>query len=68
MRTPKILSIPVENCGSHETIVLMVDNIPQSVETWNVIRDEKGNHTFYLTGVTTWQLFIHAGTMVQVIR
>ena len=68
MRQPKIYNIPLSNTGSHETFVIVVDGTPQSVNSWNFIEDEKGNRTFYLEGITTWQLTVAAGTTVQVIR
>ena len=68
MKQPKIYNIPLSNTGSHETFVIVVDGIPQSVDSWNFTEDEKGNRTFYLKGITTWQLTIAADTIVQVIR
>jgi hypothetical protein len=67
-RAPKIYSVPLNHTGTHETIVLVVDGVPQSVNTWNFTEDAEGNRTFYLDGITTWQLHIKAGSMVQVIR
>ena len=68
IRQPKIYSIPLVNTGGHETFVIVVDGIPQSVNSWNFTEDEKGNRTFYIEGVTTWQLTFAANTTVQVIR
>lgn len=68
MALPKIYSIPLSHTGSHETIVLVIDGIPQSVQTWNFTEDENGSRTFFVEGITTWQIHIKANTLVQVIR
>lgn len=68
MRTPKIYSIPLNHTGGHETFVIVIDGIPQSINTWNFIEDEKGNRTFCIEGVTNWHLHFKAGAQVQVIR
>ena len=67
-REPKIYSIPLSSTGSHETIVIVVDGVPQSVDTWNFVEDEHGGRTFFITGVTSWQLHFRSDAMVQVIR
>lgn len=67
-RQPKIYSLPLENTGSHETFVVVIDGVPQSVNSWNFTKDEEGNRTFFLEGITTWQLHFRAGSIVQVIR
>jgi hypothetical protein len=54
--------------GTHETLVIVVDGIPQSVKTWNYSEDATGNRTFYLEGITSWQLRITAGSTVACIR
>lgn len=64
----KIYSIPLDRTGTHETFVIVVDGIPQSVETWNFTETANGDRTFYINGVTTWQLYFRADTIVQVIR
>ncbi len=68
MTAPKIYTVPLANTGTHETIVVVVDGIPQSVNTWNFTEDEKGGRTFFVEGITTWQIHIKANTLVQVIR
>ncbi len=68
MRQPKIYSLPLVNTGTHETFVIVVDGIPQSVNSWNFTEDEQGNRTFFIEGVTAWQLHFKAGSTVQVIR
>lgn len=66
--SPRIYSLPLVNTGTHETFVIVVDGTPQSVNSWNYIEDDKGNRTFYLEGITTWQLHFRADAIVQVIR
>ena len=68
MRQPRIFQLPLSAVGTHETIVVVVDDIPQSINTWNFTEDAKGARTFYLEGITTWQLTIQPGSMVSVIR
>ena len=68
MREPKIYRLPLDRLGAHETIVLVVDGVPQSVNTWNFKQHEDGARTFFLEGVTDWQLHIPAGSFVSVIR
>lgn len=66
-RLPRIYNIPLENTGTHETFVIVINGIPQSVDTWNFIQDEKGNRTFFVFK-NTFSLHFNAGSMVQVIR
>lgn len=68
MRQPKVYNLPLDHLGTHETIVVVVDGVPQSVDTWNYTKDAEGNKTFFIEGVTTWQLHFKAGTLVPVIR
>lgn len=68
MQDPKIMRIPAKNVGTHETIVIVVDGVPQSVNTWNYTEDAGGNRVYYITGITDWQLHIRADSMVSVIR
>lgn len=68
IRMPKIYSIPLSHTGTHETIVVVIDGAPQSVNTWNYTVDERGGRTFFIEGVTTWQLHFPADATVQVIR
>lgn len=64
----KIYTIPLDHTGTHETFVIVIDGVPQSVDSWNYTEDEKGNRTFHLTGITAWQLHFKEGVTVQVIR
>lgn len=66
-RLPRIYNIPLENTGTDETFVIVINEIPQSVYTWNFIQDEKGNRTFFVFK-STFSLHFKAGSMVQVIR
>lgn len=68
MRQPKIYNLPLSHIGTHETLVIVVDGLPQSVNVWNYTEDAEGNKTFYVEGVTNWQLYFKAGTMVPAIR
>lgn len=68
MQAPRIYSIPLEDTGTHETFVIVVDGVPQSVNSWNYSEDKGRNRTFYLEGITSWQLHFRAGATVQVIR
>lgn len=66
-RLPRIYSIPLENTGTHETFVIVINQIPQSVDTFNFVQDEKGNRTFFVSE-GTFSLHFRAGSRVQVIR
>lgn len=68
MEQPRIYSIPLANTGSHETFVVVIDGLPQSVNSWNFVQDSIGNRTFFISGITNWQLHFLAGSIVQVIR
>lgn len=65
---PKIFSLPMERAGTHETFVLVIDGVPQSVNSWNYTENEHGDRTFYLEGITEWQLTFKKGSTIQVIR
>ena len=58
----------MEYMGTHETIVVVIDGIAQSVNSWNYTIGQNGERTFYIEGVTEWQLTFTPGTMVSVIR
>ncbi len=68
MKAPKIYRLPLQAIGTHETLVIVVDGTPQSVNTWNYTQNENGDKTFYLEGITDWQLTLTAGSFVSVIR
>lgn len=67
MRTPKIYRLPLNYLGTHETIVVIVDNQPVSFNTWNFVKDDMGNRTFF-TDNPNVQLFFPSDSVVSVIR
>lgn len=68
MNTPRIINIPLKNLGTHETIVVSINDTIQSVNAWNFVEDDKGGRTFFIEGVTGWQIHFMADAVVPVIR
>ena len=67
MNVPKIHNLHISYLGTHETIVILINNSIHSVNTWNYTKDDQGNYTFF-TDNPCLQLHFNSNAVVPVIR
>lgn len=67
MNAPQIYNLPVSSLGSHETIVVTINGVIQSVQTWNSVKNSNRQITFF-TNNPQVQIVFQEDDVVPVIR
>lgn len=67
MRTPQIYTIPADRLGVNETVVLIINGTPVSLDLLTFTEDGKGSRTWF-TRVPGLTFTRHNSELVSVIR